>query len=865
MSLLLNEEFTLYQLRLGYLSHIHDGVGERLINLNTAVLNEPAFRTAGWTADAAAIKRCYSPPIPTTGAAEYFSRPVRSRTEGLTLADTPDDSHNGGLISGHRGSEETLGPSALTVKERRRRKQGQNLDEDDSSDLSDDSEEEDTAAQSVRFARLPRRSREGHSPPQRESTVTLKPGDEAAPLEVKVISPSYRPRTSSLSATEVINAANARSGTRPRRDTTTSSEMSSDNEALGPERAFRKRLPSRPQKPALLSEKITEEGPDDDSELEDEDDVEVAEASDLSDESDGEDAALPSPQLHVEDGLDDSVERKPMPIIPPAITPSHNSPRKSSKENLPKLPKLPVGRPLSTAPMASLLSMALKGPGGNDASEKPYQKYAELSGKGEAQPLWIKIYAPFSKVADEPLQVPLRRSKDAEGGVPTVNELIGLALFRYDEEDYEPSLTEKQGKLENWELRMVEDGEVDMDFPALSRNRPVTDFTSNNNRPPQRRMRDKPWDEFGLVAAAGVDDSPSSSPPSTTALKPAPLPAATTMPTITESSAAMPPAQAATQPSMLPNRNPITGPSFALNAAARKDSTNLLDTPQTQATTSTPRMGPVKTVSLHFTDPQSFQTTLLPLDTTADTYIAELFEKACARLRLDKALYVLKVRGTQTVAPSDRTVEALGANLHLDLVRRRFGAVGDFGLGLSGSPGSTSPNAPLELVPNTPPTAKEAKRRKGFPGVSGVLHPIAGQAQRRNELDSTTATPMLDLTGAGVVGRRYAVQRKMPLSFSATHPRILVITPEYMQILPAPPSEENGGVVSGSKTTNVPMSSIVGVKVSRKHPKMMRVLVYREKETKRYDFECASHAEAEAVVADIRVGVGEYGGGGGED
>jgi hypothetical protein len=50
------------------------------------------------------------------------------------------------------------------------------------------------------------------------------------------------------------------------------------------------------------------------------------------------------------------------------------------------------------------------------------------------------------------------------------------------------------------------------------------------------------------------------------------------------------------------------------------------------------------------------------------------------------------------------------------------------------------------------------------------------------------------------------------------------------------------------------MSSIVGVKVSRKHPKMVRVLVYREKETKRYDFECVSHEEAESIVGDVKVG-----------
>jgi len=858
MSLLLNEEFTLYRLRLGYLNQIHDGVGERLINLNTAVLNEPAFRAAGWAPDTAAIKRCYSPPIPTTGAAEYFDRPVRARGDGVPLADSPEESY-GGLISGQRGSEDTLGPSALTEKERRRRKQGQKMEEDDSSDLSDDSDEEEAPLQSVRFAKMPTRNRSSTSP-GREPPATLK-ADEGP--EVKVISPSFRPRTSSLGATEAINAANVNSNAtsiytrtgRPRRDTTTSSEMSSENESLAPAAAFRRKLPSRPQKSALLSEKIAEEGPDDESELEDEYEADVAEASDLSDEFEDDGVAPASPDLPMIGEAEPSLEPKPPPVIPPAISATHLSPRKSSRENLPKLPKLPPGRPMSTLPQSSLLSMALKGSGGNDASGKPYQKFAELSGKGEAQPLWIKIYAPFSDNAEDPLQVPLRRAKDAEGGVPTVNELIGLALWSYDEEGYEPLLTGKDSKIENWELRMVEDGEVDMDFPALAKTRPVTDFTSNNNRPPQRRMRDKPWDEFGLVRAEGAtgdsDDETMTAPVQTDATRPKPLPTQSSM-SIQLAEGGPPPAA----PSMIPNRNPITGPSFALNAAMRKDSTNLLDAPQTQTATSTPRMGAAKTLTVHFTNPQSFQTQTTTIPTTADTYIAELFDMACARLGLDKALYVFKVRGTQTVAPSDRTVEALGANLHLDIVRRRFGGVGDFGLGLSGSPGSSSPNAPLELVPNTPPTAKEAKRRKGF----GVLHPLA--AQGKSELNST-ATSMLDLTGSAPIGRRYNVQRKLPLSFSGSHPRTLVITPEYMQILPGPPEDGGlGGVPVSGKVTNVAMSSIVGVKVSRKHPKMMRVLVYREKETKRYDFECSSHAEAEAVVGDIRVGLAEYGVGG---
>ncbi|KAI7366313.1 hypothetical protein KC346_g19575, partial [Hortaea werneckii] len=84
-------------------------------------------------------------------------------------------------------------------------------------------------------------------------------------------------------------------------------------------------------------------------------------------------------------------------------------------------------------------------------------------------------------------------------------------------------------------------------------------------------------------------------------------------------------------------------------------------------------------------------------------------------------------------------------------------------------------------------------------------------------------------------------------------------------ILPAPAEGDPSGVPTHGKVTNVPMSSIVGVKVSRKHPKMLRVLVWREKETKRYDFECSNYTEAESIMGDIKVGVGEYGVGQGED
>ena len=39
---------------------------------------------------------------------------------------------------------------------------------------------------------------------------------------------------------------------------------------------------------------------------------------------------------------------------------------------------------------------------------------------------------------------------------------------------------------------------------------------------------------------------------------------------------------------------------------------------------------------------------------------------------------------------------------------------------------------------------------------------------------------------------------------------------------------------------------------------MIRILVYREKEKKRYDFEAINHKEAEAVVEDVQRGIAAF-------
>src|SRR6266566_4738273 len=193
-----------YQLRTSYLHEVADGVGERLITLNESFLNSAPFKAAGWRPNPAHIKRTHSPPIPTAVASEYFQAP---RSAGLTLEDEPEE---GGMLTG--GGADTAGPGSTATKRRRRREQ---MEEDDSSDLSDESDDEadQRAAQQIKFAKMPLRHRSGSSPIQSSNPRQ----------SLTVASPRAAPRRGSQSALETVKE-------RARRDTVTSSEVSSENE-----------------------------------------------------------------------------------------------------------------------------------------------------------------------------------------------------------------------------------------------------------------------------------------------------------------------------------------------------------------------------------------------------------------------------------------------------------------------------------------------------------------------------------------------------------------------------------------------------------------------------------------------------------
>lgn len=622
---------------------------------------------------------------------------------------------------------------------------------------------------------------------------------------------------------------------RARRDTVTSSEMSSENEldpATLSKRPFHHRKTAKPS--PLLSRRIQE---DEEFRLEALDEGKESGSAMSSDFSGSADTVS---ILGADDPLDSS---PPDRIADIAGLTSFNkaSPRKPKPQITPTLQALPPPRPISFVPPVSSLTQALRAK--EQKPSNPSQRFASWNAASEANssPLFIKIYCPFSTRSSKPIELLVRKTND-KGETITVAEVIGYALWRYQEEKLEPPLELKSLNINLWVLRLYDDGEIDDEFPPLTRNRPLTDFASNNSRGMRPRAREKPWDEFGLIEASEREVMENEK----------------LTPAYSREAVAAAASQAGPEESVetkkLPTkpvpsraksfRNPITGPSFA-PTATRKDTSNLADAPAVSNTQSASRTGAPRTVTVRFTD-ENFSTRRLAIQCTTDTYIDEVFDKVCRDLQLDKGLYVLKVSDSTTVAPPDRTVEALGTRTDLDLVRRRF--IGDGVFGLAGSPGSTSPNAPLVIGTGGVPK----KTKKGERPTAAVT---AGFQTGRNPASELNTTSY----------KRWPVLRKQPMSFASSTPRILALDHEYIHIMPTEAATATKPVfdLQHGKTTVVHYSSVVGSKVSKKHPKTFRIIVYKEKETKRYDFEARSSEEATEIIREIAKGVERWADGGG--
>ncbi|KAI8853924.1 stress-activated map kinase interacting protein 1-domain-containing protein [Chytridium lagenaria] len=107
-----------------------------------------------------------------------------------------------------------------------------------------------------------------------------------------------------------------------------------------------------------------------------------------------------------------------------------------------------------------------------NTSDNPFAAdFSYFSGKGDSDPVRLKIYIPFSNNSEHPLTVVVKKEA-------TVEEVIGYSLYEYTNESLEPPIPEHLWDVANWNMRIVEDdGSIDEDFPALERTRRILKFS----------------------------------------------------------------------------------------------------------------------------------------------------------------------------------------------------------------------------------------------------------------------------------------------------------------------------------------------------------------------------------------------------
>lgn len=691
------------------------------------------------------------------------------------------------------GGTDTVGPGIAT-KRRRRREQ---MEEEDSSDLSDESDDEtERAAQQIKFAKMPVRHRSGSSPLQ---SSTLRQATSAN-------QPRPPPRRGSQSALETVKE-------RARRDTVTSSEVSSENELEGGYQRHRDAARAAAKAVRIqtnLNKSELVPGIKRQSDLLEEEEEEDSDASDISSTFNESLESAPILAGDLEKPLANMSPTHQLVGTPPREFNRQSTIRKSLMppptqvvgELPPRRPTSTI-RPVSMIQPKSLISEALNAKKTKPAA--PFEGFATLSGKGESSPLMIRVYTPYCKTPSKPYEVLIRRIvRDDNGADRPVNvaDLIGLALWRYNEEKLEPALPTDKLNLNWWTLKMVEEGgEVDDDFPPFDRTKPLMQFvTASNNknegarpvaampRIGRGRANTKIYDDFALVPASEdefetnksvtpqfseevVDETAKEEEP--------PHPNATVLAAATAT-----PARPVTA-----RHNPV------LNTVYRPDA-NMLDMPRPQASTTNTTRGQHKFLRIHIMTPEAQPGQMVTVDVTTDMYIEEVLELVCRKRNLDKNFHILKIPNSGAVALLDRPVSAIGAMQDLELHKRRFGDPT-----LSQSPVGHSPAGRL-LFSEMGVGGKKAAKTKG-------IHPLAKEALAQEELSRNGNY------------RRYTVWRKQTMRFAGLNERLFVIDGEYIHIMPS----SNGKALtdSSSKTTTVHFSNVIGCKLSRRHPSQFKV------------------------------------------
>ncbi|KAJ3078820.1 hypothetical protein HK102_004220, partial [Quaeritorhiza haematococci] len=264
------------------------------------------------------------------------------------------------------------------------------------------------------------------------------------------------------------------------------------------------------------------------------------------------------------------------------------------------------------------------------AADNPFAAdYRYYSGKGDPDPVTLKIYLPFSDEPLKPLVVFVKREASVE-------DVIGYSLYEYFNEGRKPAVPNNLRNVIYWSMRIVEDdGTIDEDFPALERSRQIKKFA---------------FDQFALCEAT---------PEQVKALE------ATRPKVVAQNTNLIAGAPSNAQHSQQSNSSG-SGAAAAVSSATSATAT---------ASPTTPSAGAMVLLKIHlYSTLEVKQSTTVSV--VATLTMAKVFEEICRKKKMDPKDYVFKKADTKTDVPLDKTLEQLGET-EFCVLKKHSGGAGD--------------------------------------------------------------------------------------------------------------------------------------------------------------------------------------------
>ncbi|PWO00126.1 hypothetical protein FA09DRAFT_345243 [Tilletiopsis washingtonensis] len=442
-------------------------------------------------------------------------------------------------------------------------------------------------------------------------------------------------------------------------------------------------------------------------------------------------------------------------------------------------------RSLAARPAISSLSAQLKAQSAGPANpfSNTYAGVGARSGGG----MTLTVYFPWAATQPRRAGKPSSEALSLDGSArsmqlsvrrdASMEEVVGYALACYVDEAWLPHLDDgieakEQDRLDNrlstigWALRIVEDGEVDDDYPAIDRSLLVGKFGADElavveATPAQVRQHLAALTPAQKAARAAVRPTPRSdvdaSGPSRLGASTLPAPQA---------------ARLAAAASNAPAGSLVTvqgTPIFASSALSRS------------------ALGSEKPIFLRVAvTPNAAVRYKTTLQVPSDMYLADVLEMICRKRQLASPdEWALIVPDKKIVAPLDRTVESLEGNHDLALVKRSS-------LGAQGGAGALT-------AQSTNPSASIFKR---------LSEPGQPRYNKAKDVASTY--------------KSYTLNRKMPMSVGR-HERTLTLDGDWVHIIP------NESRATQLPAASFPISSVLSCAQSTKVPASFKLVTAKKR------------------------------------